>query len=188
MSEQVPQGTNNANINNAYAYPGGPGVPAGPAAAAVEPPRPKDVNSSFGLLMFALALTVVNIPIQIAILNSDDSRAAMQAEYDAAGLVVDMDAAVLTGSIVLVVLGILCIAINLVTAIFIRKGHGWARIVLTVYAGLTLVSLFTGTNLMGWWGVMALLIATFPLYRKAAATWFTQMSQYRQHKKLNQAY
>ncbi|MCQ1996702.1 hypothetical protein [Arthrobacter sp. zg-Y1171] len=169
MSEQVPQGTNNANSYNSYAYPGAPGVP-GPAAAGVAPKRPKQVDSAFVLLMVTLALTVLSVPAGIFIANADGNTVTAE------------------GVVLLVALGVICLAFTLVAAIFIRKGHNWARILLAVYTGLSVLSLFTGTNLLGWWGILALVVATVMVYRKPSPAYFKEMSQYRQHKALNQAY
>lgn len=187
MSEQVPPvppaPENNNYSYNAYAN----GQASGPPAAAAAPPaRPKQVDSSFILLMVTLALTVLSIPVGIATLASDENKAAMQAQYEAQGLVLDVDAAVFAGSILLVVMGVICVAITLLVALFIRKGHNWARIVLTVYTALTVLTFFTGTNLLGWWGILTLLLATVPLYLKPVPAYFAEMKRYRQSKKLGQ--
>ena len=168
MSEQVPQGTNNANSYNPYAYPGNPGA-AGPAAPGAEPRRPKSVDSAFVLLMVTLALTVLSVPAGIFVANTAGNTVSG------------------AGVVVLVAMAVFCLAVTLVAAIFIRKGHGWARIVLAVYTGLSVLTLFTATNLLGWWGILALIVATVLVYRAPSPAYFKEMSQYRQQKALNQA-
>ena len=187
MSEQVPQVPQAPQDNNySYnAYAGGP-MPGAPAAAPVPPKRPKQVDSSFILLMITLVLTVISVPAGIAILGSDENRALMESEAAAAGFTLDMDAALAAGSMVLVVMGIFCFAITLLVAIFIRKGHNWARIVLAVYAGLSVLTLVTGTNLLGWWGILLMVSATVPLFMKPSPAYFSEMKQYRLSRKFSQ--
>ena len=177
----APQATNYSYNTYVSGQASGP-----PDAVAVRPKRPKQVESSFTLLLVTLALTVLSIPVGIMTLASDESKADLQNQYEAQGLVVDVDAAVSAGSVLLVALGVICFAVTLVTALFIRKGHQWARIVLTVYAALTIVSFFTASNLLGWWGIMTLLLATVPLYLKPVPAYFAEMKQYRQSKKASQ--
>lgn len=213
MSEPVPQGANNTNNHNSNAYPGGQtppgpevppvpqaGAPYGQAAAPyaqatppyaqagapyaqagapyakagapagplVPPQRPKQVDSAFTLLMVILGLTVLSVPAGILLAN-------------AAGPDVPM-----AGVMILVVLGMICLAITLVAAIFIRKGHNWARILLAVYTGISVLTLVANVGLLGWWAVLALVIATVMLFRKPSPQYFQAMSQYRQHKLLSQ--
>ena len=205
MSEPVPQGANN-NSHNSDAYPGGqtppgPAVPpvpqagppfaqagapypqAGPPFAQagapyagaptgplVPPKRPKQVDSAFTLLMVILGLTVLSVPAGILLTN-------------AAGPDVPM-----AGVMFLVVVGIICLAVTLVAAIFIRKGRNWARILLAVYTALSVLALVINIGLLGWWAVLALVITTVMLFRKPSPQYFQAMSQYRQHKALTQAY
>ncbi|MBP3037863.1 hypothetical protein J2M53_16615 [Arthrobacter sp. zg-ZUI100] len=187
MSEQVPQvppapQDNNYSYNS---YAGGQ-MPGAPAAAPVPPKRPKQVDSSFVLLMITLVLTVISVPAGIAFLASDENKAAMQADAAAAGFTLDLDVAIAAGAMVLVVMGIICFAITLLVAIFIRKGHNWARIVLAVYAGLSVLTLLTGTNLLGWWGILLMVAATVPLFLKPAPAYFSEMKQYRLSRKFSQ--
>ncbi|MCQ1956838.1 hypothetical protein NNX39_10025 [Arthrobacter sp. zg-Y826] len=120
--------------------------------------------------MVILGLTVLSVPAGILLAN-------------AAGPDVPM-----AGVMILVVLGIICLAITLVAAIFIRKGHNWARILLAVYTGISVLTLITNIGLLGWWAVLALVIATVMLFRKPSPQYFQAMSQYRQHKMLKQPY
>lgn len=183
MSEQVPQ--NSTQGGNGYpvagspgqaypgagqpgaaypghAYPGAAYPGHGAPGAPIPPKRPKLVDSSFGLLMLALVLTVLSVPAGILLANSAGNTVT------AAGVVL------------LILLGIICLGVTLVAALFIRKGHSWARILLAVYAGLSVVSFFTGTNLLGWWGILVLIAATVMLFRKPSAAYFKEMAQYRQ--------
>lgn len=176
MSDQTPQ--ENYNYN---AYTGGatPDVPAAPV-------RPKQVDISFWLLIVSLVISVVSVPLTIAVFNSPESREATEAELqrqNVAGLTVD-DAIAATVAF-LVITAVISVAITLLVAIFIRKGHNWARIVLTVFAVLSLLSLLvpSGASLLGIVGIVLVLAATVLLYVKPAPAYFAAMKQYRRNKK-----
>ena len=183
MSEQTPQ-ENNYNYN---AYTGGQRAPE-PAA---NPVRPKQVNISFWLLIVSLLISVVSVPLTIAAFNSPESREATEAELErqnVAGLTVD-DAIAATVAF-LVITAVISVAITLLVAIFIRKGHNWARIVLTVFAVLSLLALLVPSTAtaLGIAGIVLVLAAAVLLYVKPAPAYFASMKQYRQAKKFGQAY
>ena len=157
------------------AYPGTPAYQAAPAAVK----RPKQVDSSFAMLMVVLVLTVLSVPVGIAQLNSDESRAAIESQAGASAV----DAAIAGGIILVSVMAIIGFAVTLVSAIFIRKGHNWARIMLTVYTGLTVLSLLAQFNFLGWWGILLLVLATVPLYLAPSPEYFKMMKQSRQNQK-----
>lgn len=181
MSEHVPP-TTNYNYN---AYTGGQD-PAVPAAAPV---RPKQVEISFWLLIASLVLSVISIPVGIAVLNSDASRDLMQSQFDGTGLTVDVDATITAATAVLVVVGIISSAVSLLVSIFIRKGHNWARIVLTVFAVLSLLNLtdLSVGNLPAVAGTLLTVAATVLLYLAPSPAYFTAAKQYRQSKKFGPA-
>jgi hypothetical protein len=181
MSDQMPQGNYNYN-----AYTGGGGTPEMPAA----PVRPKQVEISFWLLIVSLLISVVSVPLTIAAFNSPESRAATEAELqrqNVAGLTVD-DAIAATVAF-LVVTAVISVAITLLVAIFIRKGYNWARIVLTVFAVLSLLSLLVPSTAtpLGIAGMVLVLAAAVLLYVSPAPAYFAAMKQYRQAKKFGQA-
>ncbi|WP_341395621.1 hypothetical protein [Arthrobacter sp. G119Y2] len=182
MSEQTPQ-ENNYNYN---AYTGGQ-TPDAPAA----PVRPKQVEISFWLLIASLLISVVSVPLTIAAFNSPESRAETEAELqrqNVAGLTVD-DAIAATVAF-LVITAVISVAITLLVAIFIRKGHNWARIVLTVFAVLSLLSLLvpSAATALGIAGMVLILAAAVLLYVTPAPAYFAAMKQYRHAKKFGQAY
>ncbi len=181
---QVPPGP---AFQGTPAYPGTPtaqGAPAYPGTPAYQPApvaakRPKQVDSSFAMLMVVLVLTVLSVPVGIAQLNSDESRAAIESQAGASAV----DAAIAGGIILVSVMAIIGFAVTLVSAIFIRKGHNWARIMLTVYTGLTVLSLLAQFNFLGWWGILLLVLATVPLYLAPSPEYFKMMKQSRQNQK-----
>lgn len=177
MSNQNPP-SNNYNYN---AYAGDQGTPP-PAASPV---RPKQVEISFWLLIVALVLSLVTIPIGIAAINSPENRAIMEDQLASQGTAVDLDAAIAVGTGFLVIVGVLSAAVTILVAIFIRKGYNWARIVLTVFAVLSLLNLvdLSAANLTAVASTLLVIAATVLLYLKPAPEYFTGMKQYRLSRK-----
>lgn len=183
MSDQTPQG-NNYNYN---AYAGGQGAPA-PAAS---PARPKQVDISFWLLIASLVLSLISIPVGIAFLNSPEYRAKAEEQLAAApGAAIDVDTVIASGVIFLVVVAVISLAVSLLVAIFIRKGHNWARILLTIFAVLSLLNFvdLSASNLVAIAATLLTVAATVLLYLNPAPEYFTQMKQYRQSRKFGQGY
>ncbi|MCC9198466.1 hypothetical protein QNO08_02565 [Arthrobacter sp. zg-Y820] len=179
MSEQ-PQ-NNNFNYN---AYPGGQSAP--PPASI--PARPKQVDISFWLLIASLVLSIISVPFGIAALNSPEARATAQRQLEAQGAAVDLDAAIAAGTILVVVIAVISAVVTLLVAIFIRKGYNWARIVLTVFAVISLLNFtdLSAANLVAIVSTLLTIAATVLLYLNPAPAYFNQMKQYRLSKKFAQ--
>lgn len=151
MSEHVPPGTSHINPYNGRAEAG-----QVPAVAGGTPIRPKQVDSSFGLLLGALSLTALGILTRIILLNAGE------------------------GAVWLVTLCI-CFAVTSVAAGFIRKGHHWARILLTAYTAVSVLTFLTGTNLLSWGAILTLVAATVLLYWAPSRAYFKAMDQHRRN-------
>lgn len=135
MSDQMPQGS--SYNYNAYAGNQAAATPDAPA-------RPKQVSISFWILLVSVVLSVLSVPLGIAGLNSDASREAMEeqlANAPGGSAGVTVDDAIAAGTVLLVIVAVLSVAITALVAFFIRKGYNWARIVLTVFAVLSLLAL-----------------------------------------------
>lgn len=183
MSDQTPQ-SNNYNYN---AYTGGQSAP--PAAAS--PARPKQVDISFWLLIASLVLSIISIPVGIAAMNSPEYRATVEKQMaDMPGTAVSADDAIAAAVVLLVVIAVISLAVSLLVAIFIRKGYNWARIVLTIFAVLSLLNFvdLSAANLIAVAATLLTVAATVLLYLKPAPEYFTQMKRYRQSKKFGQGY
>ncbi|WAP51542.1 hypothetical protein OL239_17420 [Arthrobacter sp. ATA002] len=183
MSEQAPQ-ENNYNYN---AYTGGQSAPA-PVAS---PERPKQVNISFWLLIACLVLSVLTVPLGIAGLNSAEGRETLEnqlQQQNPGNLTVDD--VISASTAFLVIVAVLNVAVTLLVAFFIRKGHNWARILLTVFTVLSLLALVVpgGLTPLGIAGMVLLLAATVLLYITPAPEFFKAMKQYRISRKFGQAY
>ncbi|GAA1344016.1 hypothetical protein [Arthrobacter roseus] len=103
-----------------YNYPGG--APETPAAD--KGPAPKQVDMAYWLILAAGALTLISAII------------AQMTMPDLPGMSSNMVAA---AGIVGLIFAIISVAIYVVLAIFIRKGHNWARITATVLASINVV-------------------------------------------------
>ena len=181
MSDQTPQGNYNYN-----AYTGG-GTPEVPPA----PVRPKQVEISFWLLIVSLLISVISVPLTIAAFNSPESRALTEEQLQRQNVSgITVDDAIAASVAFLVVTAVISVAVTLLVAIFIRKGYNWARIVLTVFAVLSLLSLMvpSAATPLGIAGIVLVLAAAALLYVKPAPAYFAGMKQYRKAKKFGQAY
>lgn len=183
MSEQTPQ----ENKYNYNAYTGGQRAPE----PAPNPERPKQVNISFWLLMACLVLSVLTVPLGVADFNSPEGRQAVEQQLqdqNPSGLTVDD--VISAGIAFLMIVAVLNVAVTLLVALFIRKGHNWARIVLTAFAVLSLLALLvpSAASPLAIAALILLLAATVLLYINPAPEFFRQMKQYRQAKKFGQAY
>ncbi|NJC23393.1 putative membrane protein [Arthrobacter pigmenti] len=113
-----------------YAYPGSASMPQ-----AQRPPMPKEVNWAFWLIIAAGVVSLISAFIPI-----DSSQVPSELQSTIAGFAIGG--------------GIVALAIYVLLAVFIRKGHNWARITATVLAALSLVGLFTGSIL----GIVSILL------------------------------
>lgn len=106
--------------SSGYNYPGG----AAEMSTVDKGPAPKQVDMAYWLILAAGALTLISAII---------SQTSMG---DLPGMSSGMVAAV---GIFALIFALVTVAIYVVLAIFIRKGHNWARITATVLAGINLV-------------------------------------------------
>lgn len=177
MSEQMPP-ANNYSYN---AYSSGQ-APAAPPA----PVRPKQVDLGFWLLIAAAALTIISIPVGISWLNSSEYQATVGGQFTAEELDMIIGVALMTTLFFAVV----STAIALLVALFIRKGHNWARIVATVFAVLGIFNL-AGAGAGGLMAVLTVLGVLLPvaavvvLWMKPSTEFFNASKAYRQFKKFN---
>ncbi|MFZ3453706.1 hypothetical protein [Arthrobacter sp. 7Tela_A1] len=171
-----------ANNYSYNAYSSGQ-TPAAPPA----PVRPKQVDLGFWLLIAAAALSVISIPVGLAWLNSTD----YQDQVLGTGITQsDLDAIISITIVTTIFFAVISIAISLLVALFIRKGHNWARIVATVFAVLGLINL-TGAGAGGLVAVTTILGVLLPvaavilLWMKPSTEFFNASKAYRQFKKFN---
>ncbi|CEA09789.1 hypothetical protein BN1051_03162 [Arthrobacter saudimassiliensis] len=173
-----PGAGNNPGVPGAGGYPGAPGSNynyagnpyAGmPQAPAAEPVRPRTVELAFWLVIASSVLNILNYFLTLNYVT-EMSGGAVVTGAAAGGFIFGT-------------------AIRIALAALARQGQNWARIVLTVFAALSLtglLGLFVAGPLAGLTGLLA--IATFVaaavmLFLKPSNEFFTASKAYRQAKK-----
>ncbi|MET3720710.1 hypothetical protein [Arthrobacter sp. UYEF21] len=148
--------------------------PSGQPQAAGTKGIPRLVNISFWLLIGAAALFASTLLLGISMLDDPIMRNAFEDAMRSSGATrtefnFEDFRSVLAGT--LVVLAILGAGMYLLVAFFIRKGKNWARILGTVFAALSVTSLFQVPNI-GTLGSLAGIAAIVLLYLPSAAPYF----------------
>jgi hypothetical protein len=137
---------------------------------------PQLVNISFWLMIAAGVLTLVGIPISIASLNSPAGKNMLAQALSARGTATSgMDINSVVGIIVtfVVIFSLIFAGLYALVAFNVRKGKNWARILGTVFAGISLLGLTqigigTITILLGIAAIVLLYLpASAPYFRKA---------------------
>ena len=169
---------------NYGAYGGGQ-----PAPQATEPARPAAVDRGFWLLIASAVVSVIGAILSIVELGSDESRSELA---QTSGLTsADVDTAITVGIVVALVIGVISVAVSVLFAVFARKGYNWARIVITVFAALSLFGLVGISGSAA--GIITLVSILLPIaavvlfFTAPASAYFNQMKQYRQSRKMGYA-
>ncbi|WP_104104185.1 hypothetical protein [Arthrobacter sp. 08Y14] len=178
-----------SSAQGGYAYPGSP---YGQMSPAEEPPRPKQIDQAFWLLIASAVLGLIALPFGLIYVNSPEYLDTLEETLRNAGLEVDSDAlaaGVASGTLSAVLSGIFGLAVRVTLAFLVRAGYNWARIVITIFAVLSLIGLlglFAAGTVSGVLTLLALL-ATFTavvlLFMKPSSEYFTRKKAYRQAKK-----
>ncbi|BDZ46521.1 hypothetical protein [Naasia aerilata] len=127
--------------------PYGAPQPVGPVA------RPKQVEIAFWLFLGAALVSLISLIVSVATFPAVRDTALKQIDAQGNSDVLDpstIDAIVTTSFVVGIVFAVLWIALYVLFAIFVRKGHGWAR---WVFVALSALSLF---GILGQYGLGAL--------------------------------
>jgi hypothetical protein len=172
-----------------YAYPGSP---YGQMAPAEEPARPKQINLAFWFLIGSAVAGLIALPLSIAWMNSPEYLEYL--ETVARDLGVDVDPTYLSASIASatatsVVSGIIGLAVRVGLAFLVRAGFNWARIVITIFAVLSLFSLIglfvTGpvVGVLNLAAIAATIAAVVLLFMKPSSEYFARKKAYRQAQK-----
>jgi hypothetical protein len=138
---------------------------------------PQLVNISFWLLIAAAAIFVISMLTGLTTLDDPMFRNAFedQIEGSGAGVTYEDMKGVIAGT--LVVFAIIGLALYLLVAFFVRKGKNWARILGTVFAGLSVFSLF-GPPSLATIGTLLGIAAIVLLYLPAAAPYFRRQQPF----------
>ncbi|PNI07076.1 hypothetical protein CXX84_18440 [Arthrobacter sp. AFG7.2] len=138
---------------------------------------PQLVNISFWLLIAAAAIFVISMLTGLTTLDDPMFRNAFedQIEGSGAGVTYEDMKGVIAGT--LVVFAIIGLALYLLVAFFVRKGKNWARILGTVFAALSVFSLF-GPPSFATIGTLLGIAAIVLLYLPAAAPYFRRQQPF----------
>jgi hypothetical protein len=161
-----------------------------PPPAPVAPPG--SVNGAFFIYLIAAVLAVIAIILTLT--SNVWEQAIADSGADTSG--VNVHSLVNTVKIVSVVFGVIFIALYLLFAFKMRAGRNWARIVLTVLSGLSIISSVSttttavtvnghvykssSTQLTGWIGVILAVIAIVLMYLPASNAYFKASKASRQ--------
>jgi len=135
-----------APYQGAAGYPGGyPGAYPGGAGLPPEPVRPNTVNYAFWCWILT---TVASLITLIVTLTSSVWTDAVDAGVRQSGQSVNIDVQSLVNTVKIVSVFVFLVfaAVYLLFAFKMRAGRNWARIVLTVFGALTLLSAFNTTT------------------------------------------
>lgn len=118
--------------------------PAGPPPARVVP---RQITSAFGLILLAGVLALFAAISSIFLYNSAELRAMLLKQLDGYPQLSSADidvSSIITVSIVMaIVIGFIGVALYVLIAFKIRAGKNWARVLGTVLAAISLISLFS---------------------------------------------
>ncbi|WAP51463.1 hypothetical protein OL239_16860 [Arthrobacter sp. ATA002] len=172
-----------------YAYPGSP---YGQMPPAEDPPRPKQVNQAFWLLIASAVLGLISLPISIAYMNSPEYLEYLEDVFGGMGAEVDseyLSAAIAGSTASSIVSGLFGLAVRVGLAFLVRSGFNWARVLITIFAVLSLFSLLglfvTGPLVaaLSLAAMLATLAAVVLLFLKPSSEYFARKKAYRQAQK-----
>jgi len=116
-------------------YPGGSGLPA-------EPVRPRSVEISFWCWILTTVISLIGLVLTLTSSVWDDAVAA--GVRSAGGQTqIDVQSLVTVSKTIIIVVFLISVAIYLLFAFKMRAGRNWARITLTVFGALTILSSLT---------------------------------------------
>ncbi|MFF1382117.1 hypothetical protein ACFVWT_00990 [Arthrobacter sp. NPDC058288] len=142
--------------------------PQGGAAGGV----PKMVNNAFWMIIAAGVLYIISMLVAIPALDDPAMRSQFEDQMRASGADVDFES--IKGLVIgmMVVFGLIGAGLYALVAFNVRKGKNWARILGTVFAALSIFSLFpfsigTISALLGIAAIVMLYLpASAPYFRK----------------------
>src|ERR1700712_1287690 len=170
------------------AYPPPPPYQNQAVTAPVAPPG--SVNGAFFIYVLAALVALVGI---ILTLSSNVWTEAIAANVNTSGT--NVQTLVNAAKISTAVVGVIFLALYLFFAFKMRAGRNWARIVLTVLSALSIISSFspsatvtvnghvyksTGTQFVGWIGVVLAIVAIVLMFLPASNAYFSASRAARQ--------
>ena len=135
---------------------------------------PKMVNNAFWMIIAAGVLSLISILVAIPALDDPAMRRSFEEQMEAAGGGASIDFESIKGLVIgmMVLFGLIGAGLYALVAFNVRKGKNWARILGTVFAALSVFSLFppsigTVSALLGIAAIVMLYLpASAPYFRK----------------------
>lgn len=163
------------------AYPAGaPGYPTAPPLGEI-PPAPAPPNEIVGAFWAFVLAAVIGIVGGLLVLGTkqtivDAVRAANTSNLTETQIQAAANIAVITAVVISVIIG----ALYVLFAFKLKAGRNWARIVLTIVAVLSLISLLAGGHtLIGYVGVLAAAIGAVLSYLPNSSAYITAVKRSR---------
>lgn len=133
---------------------------------------PQLVNISFWMILAAGVLNLIGIPVALAMVNSPEFGSMMDEAMKAQGGNPGIDLESFRGIVatIIVVFSVISAGLYALVAFNVRKGKNWARILGTVFAGISLLGL--GSMGLGTITILLGIAAIVMLYLPASAPYF----------------
>ena len=169
---------------NYGAYSSGESAPAPKA-----PERPAAVERGFWMLIASAVISAISLILSVLALTSDEGRAELASTSGLSAA--DTDTAVTIAVVTAVVIGVISVAISVLFAVFARKGYNWARIVITVFAALSLTGLIgidgSVAGILSLISILLTIAAVVMFFTAPASAYFKESGAYRQARKMGYA-
>lgn len=157
---------------------------ATPQPAAV-PERPKSVDIGFWLLIASTALTALAIVLLLNVFSDPEFRTFLTKDLDLTSSETDNFMTVAIAGVI--IFGLVSMALNVLLGIFARQGRNWARIVLLVFACLSVTGLIavnpSAYVIASVMSILLYIAAAVMFFLAPSSAYMKQMTQYRQSKK-----
>jgi hypothetical protein len=137
---------------------------------------PQLVNISFWLLAAAAAVWIISLLLAIPALDDPAMRRQFEQQMASSGANIDFESikGVVIGT--MVAIGLIGVGLYALVAFNVRRGKNWARILGTVFAALSIFSLFPPS--VGSLGPLLGIVAIVLLYMPAAAPYFRKQQPF----------
>lgn len=148
-------------------FPSEPSVNSTPSAA-----QPQQVRIAFWLYLLAALAALISGVVGAA--TAGANRSVIESQLATSGVAVStstIDAVITAAIIFAIVFSIIWVAAFVIFALFMKRGAGWARIVLTILSALSLVSV-AGSFGLGALQALAAIVATVLVWLGPAREYF----------------
>ncbi len=153
-------------------------APAG-TTSAVPPPPQYVIFAVWGFLIVALLEVVVTVISVIAVAGSTAAvTTELSKQTQLSGRHIDVATLILGETVAVVAVGVIATALYVIFAILLRRGFGWARIVLLVVTVISLLGI-TGDYGLSAVKVGIAIVATVFVFLTRSSVWFRATKQAR---------